>query len=354
MLCSRDTRKRGLVGWTYGAGRVISFSTLMSEMEIGNADYKRLLGNAVRWAANDSVALTTVSAAPATVPGGAPATGTVNLSAPTVADLTVSLSSTIPQIIPPATVVVPKGRTSATFPISTSAVARATSGYVKATYDGVTAQGLLKLRLLGVKSVACAPSVVMGGRQALATVTLEAPAGPGDITVNVASSNAALAQPVDGTGNPITSFVIPAGSLTGTFAVATTPVSADATATLSAAANGYTKTRVLKVRPIGALALSFSPTSVRGGGSTTGTVVLEAAAPAGSGGIDVALADDGSPITDFPAGTTVHVPEGADRATFTVTTVAVSAQTAVRITAKRVVPAGSTSTTRARSLTVKP
>jgi hypothetical protein len=41
----------GLVGWQSGAGRVASFSTLLSDRELANRDYRRLLQNTVRWAA---------------------------------------------------------------------------------------------------------------------------------------------------------------------------------------------------------------------------------------------------------------------------------------------------------------
>ncbi len=40
----------GLLGWTYGSGRVLSFSTPIGPAELSNADYKQLLNNAVKWA----------------------------------------------------------------------------------------------------------------------------------------------------------------------------------------------------------------------------------------------------------------------------------------------------------------
>jgi hypothetical protein len=41
----------GLVGWRSGSGRVASFSTLLSDRELINNNYRRLLQNTVRWAA---------------------------------------------------------------------------------------------------------------------------------------------------------------------------------------------------------------------------------------------------------------------------------------------------------------
>ncbi|OPY90714.1 MAG: hypothetical protein A4E72_00513 [Syntrophus sp. PtaU1.Bin208] len=45
-----NTGYSGLVGWDYDSGRVISFSTLIAETELGNADYQQLFSNAVSWA----------------------------------------------------------------------------------------------------------------------------------------------------------------------------------------------------------------------------------------------------------------------------------------------------------------
>jgi hypothetical protein len=42
----------GLIGWDYMAGRVISFSTLLSEVELANSNYARLFVNAVEWTSN--------------------------------------------------------------------------------------------------------------------------------------------------------------------------------------------------------------------------------------------------------------------------------------------------------------
>jgi type 1 glutamine amidotransferase len=39
-----------VAGWRIGTGRVISFSTLLSDVEFKNASYRTLFANAVRWA----------------------------------------------------------------------------------------------------------------------------------------------------------------------------------------------------------------------------------------------------------------------------------------------------------------
>jgi len=42
----------GLIGWSYGAGRVISFSTVAGLMEVADSNYGQLLSNAVTWSTN--------------------------------------------------------------------------------------------------------------------------------------------------------------------------------------------------------------------------------------------------------------------------------------------------------------
>ncbi len=44
----------GVVGWQFGSGRVIQFSTVLGTLELGNATYGRLVANAVSWSGVDS------------------------------------------------------------------------------------------------------------------------------------------------------------------------------------------------------------------------------------------------------------------------------------------------------------
>ena len=49
---SSNTGYSGLIGWDYSAGRIISFSTLISDTEMADSNYSRLFVNAVEWAGN--------------------------------------------------------------------------------------------------------------------------------------------------------------------------------------------------------------------------------------------------------------------------------------------------------------
>jgi len=90
--------------------------------------------------------------------------------------------------------------------------------------------------------------------------------------------------------------------------------------------------------------LTLNPTSVTGGNSSTGTVTLSGAAPAG--GATVALSSNNTTAATVPSSVTVAA--GATAATFTVSTSAVAASTTVTISATY------SGATRSASLTVTP
>jgi hypothetical protein len=90
--------------------------------------------------------------------------------------------------------------------------------------------------------------------------------------------------------------------------------------------------------------LSLNPTSVTGGNSSTGTVTLSGAAPAG--GAQVTLSSSNTTTARVPSSVTVAA--GATSATFTVSTSAVAASTTVTISAAY------GGATRSASLTVTP
>ena len=92
-------------------------------------------------------------------------------------------------------------------------------------------------------SVSLTPTTVVGGNLVSGTAKLECKAGPGPVTVTLASTNAAVANPATASIN------VPVGYTSAPFQVTTTPVAASSKATISATANGSTKTKVLTVTP---------------------------------------------------------------------------------------------------------
>jgi len=101
----------------------------------------------------------------------------------------------------------------------------------------------------------------VGGQPAVGKVTLECKAGPGPITVDLSSDNAAVAYPV------AASVVVPQGLKSAYFDVTTNSVQAKSYATIAGAANGITKSKKLTVN----VAAAVSPTSLKFGSVVLGT-----------------------------------------------------------------------------------
>jgi hypothetical protein len=267
--------------------------------------------------------LTSLTVNPAIVPGCKPITGTVQISAPAPAGgVVVTLSDTLAATTVPASVTIAAGTTTKTFVITTIPVSVDQTGNVTAKLGAVTKTAGIKVRRIGVLSVAVAPNPIVGGNAATGTVTLECPAAPGNIAVALADNLAATTLP--------SSIIIAAGAVKQTFQITTVAVAATQTGTLAATANTISKTTTVRVRPIGVFSLTLSPNPVVGGNNVTGTVTLER--PAGPGSIVVTLSSN-KPGVAAPTVTSITIPAGVKTGTFTVSTAQVAANTSVVITA---------------------
>jgi hypothetical protein len=191
--------------------------------------------------------------------------------------------------------------------------AGAFTGNVVASTGGVS--GSASTEIVALSALSLAPAVVVEGDTSIGTVALSGSA-PTDVTVALSSSSAAATVPA--------SVVVPAGATSAAFAVATSAVSATTSATITASAGGATRTATLSVR---ALTVTLSPTSVIGGNTSAGTLTLSASIPTP---VTVALSSS-NPAASVPASVTIAA--GATNATFTVTTSAVTVNTALTISA---------------------
>jgi hypothetical protein len=187
--------------------------------------------------------------------------GAVTLSAPAPAmGAVVSVTDTLAAATVPMTVTVPAGATTKSFSIKSVPVSDSQSGTVSVSLAGKTISQPLTVRPIGLASVTLTPTSVAGSQPVTGKATLECKAGPGPITVDLSSKNAAVASPV------AASIVVPQGLQTATFDVATNPVLATTKATISGVANGITKSKVLTVN----VAASVSPTSLKFGSVPVG------------------------------------------------------------------------------------
>jgi hypothetical protein len=139
-------------------------------------------------------------------------------------------------------------------------VSQQVNGTVSAALGAVTKSRPLALRPMGMLSLTLTPTSVAGGNGVVGKATLECKAGPGAITVGLASSNA-------GVGKPTTSSMsIPAGIQYKTFDITTSPMLAKATTIIAASANDISKTKTLTVTA----AAAVSPTSLKFGSVPVG------------------------------------------------------------------------------------
>lgn len=166
-----------------------------------------------------------------------------------------------------------------------------------------------------LSAIGVTPTSVTGGSNATATVQLSGPAPAAGAVVALASSHAAVRVP--------SSVAVAGGASSASFTVATTAVSADTPATVSASYANVTRTASLTVKPVAAplpllSALSLNPTQVSAGQRSIGTITLTAAAP--SGGTVVRLSSSNTKVATVPA--TATAPAGATQVTFAVDTVA--------------------------------
>ena len=264
---------------------------------------------------------------PASVLGGVQSsTGTLTLNgAAPAGGAKVLLSSSNPAVVQvPASVTVPAGATSAIFTVTTSAVSASTQSTISASYGGGMQTATLTVAPPIVSSLTLNPASVLGGVQSsTGTVTLNGPAPAGGARVLLSSSNTAAAQVP-------ASVTVPAGATRATFTVTTSAVAASTQSTISASYGGGTQTATLTVISPIVSSLTLNPTKVTGGlQSSTGTVTLNGAAPAG--GARVLLSSSNPAAAQVPA--SVTVPAGATSATFTVTTSIVLLSTSADVSA---------------------
>ena len=262
-----------------------------------------------------------LSLSPLSVQGGSISTGTVTLGSPAgPSGVAITLASSNSAASVPATVTVPSGQTSATFTVTTSGVNANTTSTITASYGSNQFNQTLTITPASLSIFTLNPPSVLGGASSTGTITLTGPAGTSGTIISLASSSASATVPA--------SVTVPAGKVTASFTVSTTPVGTQTSAVITATLNNQPLTATLTITPATLVSVSLNPTSVLGGSPSTGTVTLSGAAP--TGGTSVALSIGNSSAT-VPSSVTVAA--GQTTATFTVSTTGVNAPTSAVISA---------------------
>jgi len=198
--------------------------------------------------------LLSLSLTPTSTVGGKSVAGKVTLNgyAPpggaVVALATTNPAATLP---PSGSVTVAQDRASAFFTVRTAPVAAKKTGKVTAAYRSVTKSVTLTVTPPALKSLSLNPSTVPGGSPSTRKVVLTGLAPAGGMAVALATSDGAVAQPVDGAGSPISSVTVPAGQLSASFTVRTQPTGSTSNVLVSITAKLGTvsKSRTLTVTP---------------------------------------------------------------------------------------------------------
>src|SRR5208282_5466154 len=256
---------------------------------------------------------------PGSVSGGVGSVGTLVLSGPAPpTGLTVTLMSNNPSATVPASFNVAGGATSGTFNVTTLPVAASTAVSITATLpSGTFLSGGLTVIPPVVTMLSFNPATVVPGQMTTGTVTLNGNAPAGGITVSLTSNNAGV-LPVPA------NVTVLVNTNSQTFQVTAGAVAASTTVTVTATTG--TTSLMANVTVVALTGLSFVPAAVTGGTTSTGTVTIGSAAPAG--GFTVSLSS-GDPSVMVPAAVTIAA--GSTSQTFTATTVGVATQTIVTV-----------------------
>src|SRR5262249_30820 len=135
---------------------------------------------------------------------------------------------------------------------------------------------LQSVAMASLASLQCNPTTLSAGGTSTCTVALTSAAPTGGLTVGLSDNSAALTVPG--------SVFVPAGATSASFSATAGNSTFTQSARITATLNGVTASATLTLTgssPAALSALSCNPTTLRSNGSSTCTVTLSAAAPAG-------------------------------------------------------------------------
>jgi hypothetical protein len=185
---------------------------------------------------------------PDSVRNGESTTGTVDLGFPDAEPTVVRLFSSDPSVAQvPVSITIPAGQTTGTFTITSNASAPPTIVQIMgATPDNISRTHNLSVNAAtptgpSLSSVSFVPTTVVGGQNATGTVRFTGPMTQGAV-VQLSSSHPSIARVPQET-------VVSANSSSSTFNLATSPVSASTTVTITARWFDVTRTTTITLTP---------------------------------------------------------------------------------------------------------
>jgi hypothetical protein len=226
----------------------------------------------------------------------------------------------------PPTIIIPAGATSGTGKVTTFATTEDAVAPIEVKWQDVVRIKNLTVLAPRLKTITLRPTKLMGGSidSVEGTLRLNGPAPTGGWTVNLSTSSSLAAV--------APSTTISEGSTTGTFFVnASQRVDAPTSVEIKGEASNSSATADLTITSSKVFSLSFNPTTVVGGPSSScvGEVTLKHPAPAG--GAVVSLTSSNTQAAQVPASITIAA--GQTVGQFNIHTLVVASATPVRITA---------------------
>ncbi len=158
--------------------------------------------------------LLSVSVAPSTVTGVTAAKGTVTIGGPAPAGYIVKLKSSTKSAVPPVSVVVPVGKTTATFNIRTVAVPSQVTATITATQSTISVTTTLTIVPPTLVLLKVSPASIKHGASATGTVTISGPAPTGGLVISLSELPGGAAIP--------NTVKVAAGAKTATFLIKAT------------------------------------------------------------------------------------------------------------------------------------
>jgi hypothetical protein len=256
----------------------------------------------------------------------------VSLSGAASSQTLVTLSSSSSALRAPASVTVPKGGTSTPFSVTAAAVNASQKATLTATADGASKSDVIMLYpaspttpapVATLKGLSCGTNSITGAQTEVCSVSLTA-ATTSQTVVKLSSSSSALRAPG--------SVTVSKDETSATFSVTATAVSALQKATLTATADGASKSDVITLYPTQTATPTLSKVSC-GTQSLTGAQTKECSVALSEAATSQTVVKLSSSSNALHAPASVIVPKGGISATFSVTASAVNASQRATLTA---------------------
>ena len=234
---------------------------------------------------------------------------------------TINLNSSNPGALSvPATVTMPGNTAWMQFQVQAGQVTTPTPVTLTATINSGSASAQFTLQPPSLKSLTISPSTISGGAQPQGIVMLNGQAPAGGAMVTLTSDSPSVSPPA--------SVLVDAGSFSASFAIPSSAVTANTTATVTASYGGATAQGQVTLTPQQPpSSLTLSPTSITGsGGNSFATVTV--ASPSSTDQI-LQVASSNPAVASVPNG--VMIPAGSTTGGFNISTSSVSTQTVVTI-----------------------